>query len=187
MSFREAEAETYILQKEAAEKNALEFSFPCRCIRLDTPTALTDVGITARVSKLLAQNDIPCNVVAAYHHDYFFIPESLAMKAKQVLERDLQYQQSELRHARTELVLRTQQLKLTKEEVKLVLLLLLLLSDLLDIRLTTRLMLVLCGLLGKLLVLSHRAVIANVHRDRVPQRGHVVIGTVPSLDFVAWT
>jgi hypothetical protein len=87
MSFREAEAEIYILQKEAAEKNALEFSFPCRCIRLDTPTALTDVGITARVSKLLAQNDIPCNVVAAYHHDCFFVPESLAMKAKQVLDK----------------------------------------------------------------------------------------------------
>lgn len=87
MSFREAEAETYILQKEAAEKNALEFSFPCCCIRLDTPTALTDVGITARVSKVLAQNDIPCNVVAAYHHDYFFVPESLAMKAKQVLDK----------------------------------------------------------------------------------------------------
>lgn len=87
MSFREAMGETYILQKEAAEKNALEFSFPCRCIRLDTPTALTDVGITARVSKVLAQNDIPCNVVAAYHHDYFFVPESLAMKAKQVLDK----------------------------------------------------------------------------------------------------
>lgn len=87
MSFKEAEAETYILQKEAAEKNALEFSFPSHCIRLDTPTALTDVRITARVSKVLAQNDIPCNVVAAYHHDYFFVPEFLAMKAMRALDK----------------------------------------------------------------------------------------------------
>lgn len=87
MSFREAKGETYILQKEAAEKNALEFSFPSRCIRLNTPTALTDVGITARVSKALSQNNIPCNVVAAYHHDYFFVPEPLAMNAMRALNK----------------------------------------------------------------------------------------------------
>ena len=87
MSFREAMGETYILQKEAAEKNALEFSFPSRCIRLNTPTALTDVGITARVSKALSQNNIPCNVVAAYHHDYSFVPEPLAMNAMRTLNK----------------------------------------------------------------------------------------------------
>ena len=87
MSFREAMGETYILQKEAAEKNALEFSFPCRCIRLNTPTTLTDVGITARVSKALCQNNIPCNVVAAYHHDYFFVPEPLALNAMRTLNK----------------------------------------------------------------------------------------------------
>ena len=87
MSFREAMGETYIFQKEVAEKNALEFSFQSRCIRLNTPTALTDVGITARVSKALSQNNIPCNVVAAYHHDYFFVPEPLAMKAMRALDK----------------------------------------------------------------------------------------------------
>jgi hypothetical protein len=53
------------------------------CISLTVATNLTDLGITAAISKVLADNGIPCNVVAAYYHDHIFVPHG---KAKTALE-----------------------------------------------------------------------------------------------------
>jgi len=85
MRFREPEGETFIVSKEAAEKGGIEHNFPCRCIQLKTNTSLTDVGITARIASVLAQHDIACNAVSAYHHDYFFVPEAHGKKALDLL------------------------------------------------------------------------------------------------------
>ena len=68
-----------------AERENLAFTFPCRYIQLEEETALTAVGITAKVAAVLAEHDIPCNVVAAYHHDYFFVPEAMAEHAVALL------------------------------------------------------------------------------------------------------
>ncbi len=88
MSFRESKEATFIVKKEEAEENALAFRFPCRCIKLKSPTALSDVGITALVSSQLAKSNISCNVVAAFHHDYFFVPTTHAARAMRVLNDD---------------------------------------------------------------------------------------------------
>ena len=38
------------------------------------------MGITAKVSRVLAAANVPCNVIAAYHHDYL-VPLALGEKA----------------------------------------------------------------------------------------------------------
>ena len=83
--FKEQLGESYLLKLEEAQRENFAFTFPCRCIQLEEKTALTAVGITAKVAAVLAQQDIPCNVVAAYHHDYFFVPEVMAEQAVKLL------------------------------------------------------------------------------------------------------
>ena len=83
--FKEQQGESYLLELEAAEREKLAFTFPCRCIQLEAETLLTAVGITAKVAVVLAEHDIPCNVVAAYYHDYFFVPEAIAERAVTLL------------------------------------------------------------------------------------------------------
>lgn len=43
------------------------------------------VGLTAAFSKLLAENNISCNVVAAYYHDHIFVMKKDAEKAMRLL------------------------------------------------------------------------------------------------------
>ncbi|MGB2244911.1 MAG: ACT domain-containing protein [Flavobacteriaceae bacterium] len=76
---------SYILEKPQAEAEAIPFIFACRALWLGQPTALSMVGLTAKVSHCLAQHTIPCNVVAAYAHDYFFVPEHEAQRALELL------------------------------------------------------------------------------------------------------
>ena len=83
--FKEQQGKSYLLEREEAEREKLAFTFPCRCIQLEAETALTAVGITAKVAAVLAKHDIPCNVVAAYHHDYFFVPKAMAERALALL------------------------------------------------------------------------------------------------------
>ena len=43
-------------------------------------------GRTAAVATALAEEDIPCNVIAAFHHDHIFVPGNQAEKALSVLQ-----------------------------------------------------------------------------------------------------
>lgn len=54
-----------------------------RRIVLRVHSSLEGVGLTAAVATTLAQAGIPCNMVAAFHHDHLFVP---AKDAKQALE-----------------------------------------------------------------------------------------------------
>ena len=83
--FREYEGHTLIL--EAAEARALGFAeaAPMRRITLNVYSALDGVGLTASVATSLADQGIPCNVVAAFHHDHLFVPAAEADRALQVL------------------------------------------------------------------------------------------------------
>lgn len=82
--FYEKEGLSYVIPQDKAV--GLPFTFPCRCIELKATTALEVVGITAKVSGVLASADIPCNVIAAYHHDYFLVPLALGEKALALLQ-----------------------------------------------------------------------------------------------------
>jgi hypothetical protein len=52
-----------------------------RRITLTVHSALDGIGLTAAVSAELTAAGIPCNVVAALHHDHVFVPAAQAEAA----------------------------------------------------------------------------------------------------------
>jgi hypothetical protein len=79
--FHEAEGVTLILEREAAEALGFAAGLPMRRITLEVFSALDGVGLTAAVATALSAQNIPCNVVAAYHHDHIFVPAPQAEEA----------------------------------------------------------------------------------------------------------
>ena len=77
-SFREDEALTVILALADATSAGLTPRFLAAWITLEVYSALDAVGLTAAVSRALADAGIPCNVVAAFHHDHLFVPAEQA-------------------------------------------------------------------------------------------------------------
>lgn len=78
--FREDEGLTLILPDDGRDGDAMA------CITLGVQSALDGVGLTAAVSAALAEAGIPCNVVAAFHHDHIFVPVAQAQTALDVLD-----------------------------------------------------------------------------------------------------
>lgn len=74
--FREAEGLSLIVPAELAPD-----AMAMRCITLEVNSALDGVGLTAAVAKALTDAAIPCNMVAALHHDHVFVPEAAAEAA----------------------------------------------------------------------------------------------------------
>ncbi len=83
--FKEDEGVSMLVPIELAENSMLDVDSPMRWITLGVRSSLDGVGLTSAVSKALGDNDIPCNMVAAYHHDHVFVPSELCAKAMQVL------------------------------------------------------------------------------------------------------
>ena len=84
--FREKEGTTYILKKKNADAMDLPYNFEAGRITLNVYSSLQDVGLTAAVSTVLANNNIPCNCIAGYHHDHLFVPKEHAQKALFLLQ-----------------------------------------------------------------------------------------------------
>ena len=84
-SFKEEEGTTLILEKEKADALHLDYDYVASWITLNVHSSLEAVGLTAAVSNALAQEGIPCNVVAAYYHDHIFVAQTEAKTAMQVL------------------------------------------------------------------------------------------------------
>jgi uncharacterized protein len=85
-TFHEWEGESVVLRKEQAETIGLKHSADTYAwITLDVQSPLDSIGITAAVSTALAAEGIPCNLVAAFHHDHVFVPLSSSKKAMEVL------------------------------------------------------------------------------------------------------
>ena len=78
---REDEGTTVIAAPAALRDAGLEPVFPCRRIVLRVRSALEAVGLTAAVASALAEAGIPCNVVAAFHHDHLLVPAERADEA----------------------------------------------------------------------------------------------------------
>jgi hypothetical protein len=85
--FREREGLSLILEHGAAEALGFDVSLPMRRIELQVHSALDGVGLTAAVAAALAAEGIPCNVVAAYHHDHVFVPSGESRRALAALEK----------------------------------------------------------------------------------------------------
>ncbi|WP_317057717.1 ACT domain-containing protein [Roseovarius rhodophyticola] len=83
--FAEEEGQSLILPEVAARDLGFELEMPMTRITLSVHSALDGVGLTAAVATALAGAHIPCNMVAAYHHDHAFVPSELADQAMDVL------------------------------------------------------------------------------------------------------
>jgi hypothetical protein len=85
--FREKEGVTLILRKDVADNERLPYSFLAAWITLTVHTSLQAVGLTAAISKALAERGISCNIVAGYYHDHLFVPKDKAQEAMKILNR----------------------------------------------------------------------------------------------------
>lgn len=83
--FREEEGVTVILSKAQADEIPLPYSGIYSWITLTVHSSLDAVGLTAAVSKALAEANISCNMVAAYYHDHIFVPIKDSQQAMSTL------------------------------------------------------------------------------------------------------
>jgi hypothetical protein len=70
----EPEGLTLVLDEERAQAAGLDVRGRMAWITLQVDSLLGDVGLTAAVAGALARANIPCNVIAAVHHDHVFVP-----------------------------------------------------------------------------------------------------------------
>ena len=86
-TFVEEEGLTLVISKEMAIEHKIPFSSCFQKITLNVHSGLNSVGLTATVSKCLANNGISANIIAAYHHDYIFVPSQKAQEALRILQK----------------------------------------------------------------------------------------------------
>jgi uncharacterized protein len=85
--FHEGEGWTVILPREKADAMGLPYSMTWAWITLTVHSALEAVGLTAAFAKALAESNVSCNVVAAFHHDHSFVPIVDAQQAIDALQK----------------------------------------------------------------------------------------------------
>lgn len=83
--FQEDEGTAFILPFDKAASLGFDVSMPMRRIVLEVFSALDGVGLTAAVSNALADANISCNMVSAFHHDNVFVPAADADRAVSIL------------------------------------------------------------------------------------------------------
>lgn len=71
---RESEGVTVVATVAAAERHGWTWGFEAAWLTLDVHSALEAVGLTAAFSAALGDADIPCNVLAGFHHDHLLVP-----------------------------------------------------------------------------------------------------------------
>ena len=82
---QEAEGVSLILPLEVMAAQSLPQTAPMAQITLNVYSSLEGVGLTAAVATALTQANIPCNVLAAFHHDHVFVPQGDADRAMEAL------------------------------------------------------------------------------------------------------
>ena len=90
-TFAEEEGLSLVVDLALARDRGFDTSQIMRCITLEVYSDLEGVGLTVAVANALAENNIPCNMIAAYSHDHAFVPSASAQEAFEILK-DLQKQ-----------------------------------------------------------------------------------------------
>lgn len=81
----EDEGPTYVVEFDEAEALGAPADPEFAWLTLTVHSSLEAVGLTAAVSRALANAGIACNVIAAYHHDHLLVPVGRADAAMRLL------------------------------------------------------------------------------------------------------
>lgn len=84
--FEEKEGTSLVLSDADAKTHGFSTDLPMARITLQVHSALDGVGLTAAVASALAEAGIPCNMVAAFHHDHAFVPWAQRQEALHLLQ-----------------------------------------------------------------------------------------------------
>jgi hypothetical protein len=84
-TFEEHDGTSIIAPTDQLEALGLDPVGDWALITLGFESRLDGIGLTAKVSSALAAARIPCNVVAAFHHDHLFVPWNRREKAMRIL------------------------------------------------------------------------------------------------------
>ena len=87
MIFNEKEGTTFIIRKEQADKNHLEYNGVWALITLTIHSDLNAVGFLAAITKKLAESNISVNAVSAYYHDHLFVPFEKSKQTMKLLQK----------------------------------------------------------------------------------------------------
>lgn len=82
MLFQEREGLSVITSAEASTPEDNRWVW----LELSVYSDLQAVGFLAQVAAALTEADVPCNAIAAYHHDHIFVPEGKADAAIRAIE-----------------------------------------------------------------------------------------------------
>ncbi len=77
----EEEGTTMVLERHEADAFRLGHAGTFAWITLTVHSSLDAVGLTAAVAAALAGRNIPCNVLAGFHHDHLLVPSDRADEA----------------------------------------------------------------------------------------------------------
>ena len=81
MTFQEEEGKTVIITKAEADRLELSYQVVMSHLTMKVYSDLEATGFTAAMSRALTDHDIPCNVVAGFHHDHIFVPVGMKDEA----------------------------------------------------------------------------------------------------------
>lgn len=84
---REDEGVTHVVTRRTADDLEWPYDFVAAWITLRVHSSLAGVGLTAAVSRALAEAGISCNMVAGFFHDHLLVPHDRADDALAVLAR----------------------------------------------------------------------------------------------------
>ena len=70
----EEDAVTAVLRRDDADRLGLRYDWIAAWITLTVHSSWEAVGMTAAVAQALADEGIPCNVLAGFRHDHLLIP-----------------------------------------------------------------------------------------------------------------
>ena len=70
----EVEGTTIVVDRDVAVGAGVDFEYEAAWLTVTAHTSLEAVGLTASISTAFAMRDLPCNIIAGYHHDHLLVP-----------------------------------------------------------------------------------------------------------------
>ncbi|MGV6852472.1 MAG: ACT domain-containing protein [bacterium] len=80
-TMQEKEGLSLVLSQSIADQHGFTYEGVFQCVSLRVHSSLESVGLTAKLSTVLAESQIPANIIAGYYHDHILVPVALVNQA----------------------------------------------------------------------------------------------------------